>query len=88
MALKKRTVTLNGTQFTLGQKYRDAVLGIEGIALAGASYITGCDQLQLGATDANGMPFTHWVDVTRIEGVTVEELPGGPGPNIAPRHPG
>ena len=88
MALQRRTVILNGTEFTLGRKYRDTVLGTEGVAIAGASYLTGCDQLQLAARDANGMPYSVWIDVTRIEGVTVEERPGGPGPSIAARHPG
>jgi len=88
MSLETRTVVLNGTEFTLGQKYRDTVLGTEGVAIAGASYMTGCDQIQLAARDANGMPYSVWIDVTRIEGVTVEERPGGPGPDITQRHPG
>jgi hypothetical protein len=88
MALENRTVTLNGAQFTLGKKYRDSVLGVEGTAVASATYLTGCDQIQLAARDANGMPYSQWFDVTRIEGVDVEERPGGPGPNITARHPG
>jgi hypothetical protein len=88
MSLETRTVTLNGAKFTLGQKYRDTVLGVEGVAVASATYLTGCDQIQLAARDANGMPYSQWFDVTRIEGVRVEERPGGPGPSITARHPG
>jgi hypothetical protein len=87
MALENRVVVLNGTEFTLGRKYRDKVLGVEGVAVASATYLTGCDQIQLAARDANGMPYSQWFDVTRIEGVTVEERPGGPGPDITVRHP-
>lgn len=87
MSLENRVVVLNGTEFTLGTKYRDKVLGTEGVAMAGASYLTGCDQLQLAARDANGMPYSVWIDVTRVEGVQVEQRPGGPGPDITMRHP-
>ena len=86
--MEKRIVTLNGTLFTLGDKYRDTVLGVEGIAIASATYLTGCDQIQLAARDSNGMPYSQWYDVTRIEGVKVEQRPGGPGPGITARHPG
>ena len=87
MALENRTVILNGTEFTLGRSYRDTVLGTEGVAVASATYLTGCDQIQLAARDANGMPYSQWFDVTRIEGVTVEKRPGGPGPDVTVRHP-
>lgn len=87
MKLPNRIIKLNGTEFTLGAKYKDSVLGVEGVATAGASYLTGCDQLQLAAKDANGMPFSHWVDVTRLENVEVEPRPGGPGLQITQRHP-
>jgi hypothetical protein len=87
MALENRVVVLNGTEFTLGRQYRDKVLGVEGVAVASATYLTGCDQIQLAARDANGMPYSQWFDVTRIEGVEVEQRPGGPGPDITMRHP-
>ena len=85
--MKQREITLNGAKITLGKKYTDTVLAIEGIALAGASYLTGCDQVQLAAKDTNGLPFEHWVDVTRLEAVTVEPRKGGPVPKIPSRHP-
>jgi hypothetical protein len=87
MTFNHRIVELNGVNFTLGHTYRDSVLGIEGVAVASARYLTGCDQIQLASRDANGMPFSQWFDVTRIEGVMVEERPGGPGPDITMRHP-
>jgi len=85
--MKQRTITLNGAKITLGKKYVDNVLSIGGIAMAGASYLTGCDQVQLVAKDANGLPFEHWVDVTRLEAVKVEPRKGGPAPMIPARHP-
>lgn len=87
MALENRVIVLNGTEFILGTKYRDTVLDLEGVATGGCSYLTGCDQLLLAAKDKNGMPFSQWVDVTRIEGVEVEHRDGGPEPSIPPRHP-
>ena len=84
---KQRTITLNGAKFTLGKKYKDAVLGVEGIATASACYLTGCDQIQLSANDSTGRPFEHWVDVTRIEAVKVKPRNGGPAPTMPARHP-
>ena len=82
-----RTVILNGTEFTLGQKYKNKLLGNEGIATAGATYLTGCDQLKLEWNDSTGRPVCEWVDVTLIEGVEPEKKPGGPGPCMPTRHP-
>ena len=85
--MKNRTIELNGAKFTLGKTYKDSLLDVEGKAIAGASYLTGCDQVQLASKDANGLPFEHWVDVTRIEQVKVEKRPGGSAPRIPARHP-
>jgi hypothetical protein len=83
----QRTITLNGAEITLGKKYRDLTLDFEGTALAGAMYLTGCDQIQLAAKDANGMPFDRWIDVTRLEAVKAKPRNGGPPPSITARHP-
>lgn len=80
--MKNRRITLNGTRFTLGNRYRDKLLGVEGVATAGISYLTGCDQLLLSFTDTAGRPADLWVDVTRVEGLKVEKRKGGPPPNI------
>jgi len=86
--MKTRTITLNGTRFTLGKKeYTDTITGFTGIAIAGISYLTGCDQLQLTSTDTTGRPCEVWVDVTRIEEVKVKPRNGGPAPMIPSRHP-
>lgn len=85
--MDKRTVTLNGAEFTLGDKYKDSMLGIEGIAAAGVAYLTGCDQVQLKLVDATGCPVEHWVDVTNIEAVKVQKRSGGPAPRMPARHP-
>jgi hypothetical protein len=85
--MEERVIRLNEVEFVLGRRYRDSVLDISGIATAGASYLTGCDQILLSAKDSNGMPFGHWVDVTRIAGIEVEQRNGGPAPVIPSRHP-
>ena len=85
--MKERIIRLNETEFTLGKRYVDTIQGVEGLATAGASYLTGCDQIQLSSKDSNGLPFTHWVDVTRIEAVKVKPRNGGPTPMIPERHP-
>jgi hypothetical protein len=69
MALKNRTVTLNGTEFILGKKYRETVLGTEGVAIAGAIYLSGGDQIQLAWTSSDGSANHQWYDATRIEPV-------------------
>ena len=79
--MKKRTITLNGAKFILGDKYRDKLLGSEGIATAGAAWLTGCDQLLLSWNDSTGRPVDLWTDVTRIEAVKVKKTPGGPAPS-------
>jgi hypothetical protein len=87
MSDKTRTIKLNGAEFILGRKYRDTVLGNEGIAIGGVSYLTGCDQLQITYNDATGRPVVDWIDVTNVEGVEVPEKAGGPPPIIPHRHP-
>ncbi len=87
MAIQKRTILLNETEFTLGEVYHDSVQDVSGIALAGAAYLTGCDQILLGCKDNNNLPHSHWVDVTRISDVSVQDRPGGPAPRIPNRHP-
>ncbi len=69
MALENITVTLNGTEFTLGKKYRDTILGNEGVATAGATYLSGGDQIQLAWSGFNGDANHQWYDATRIEPV-------------------
>ena len=69
MALENKTVTLNGTEFILGKKYRDTILGNEGVATAGAAYLSGGDQLQLAWSGVNGEANHSWYDATRIEPV-------------------
>ena len=90
--MKTRKIKLNGVTFTLGKKYRDTLLDVAGVATAGASYLTGCDQLLLEYTDSTGRPVAGWQDVTRIEAVQAKALKvpsraGGPAPNIPSRAP-
>ena len=83
----KRTIILNKTEFVLGEQYKDTVVDVSGTAIAGASYLTGCDQIQLASKDTNGMPFDHWVDVTRLKGAKTPAGAGGPAPVIPSRAP-
>jgi len=85
--MEKRTIVLNDTEFVLGNKYTDTILNITGIAIAGAQYLTGCDQILLAFTDKGGSANNHWVDVTRIGKVEVTKKRGGPAPMIPSRHP-
>jgi len=78
--MPERKIKLNGTNFILGKKYRDNKLGNEGIATAGISYLTGCDQIQLEWNDSTGRPVETWIHVTDIESVKVKPRDGGRAP--------
>jgi hypothetical protein len=69
MALENKVVVLNGIEFFLGNKYRDTVLGTEGIAVAGAAYLSGGDQIQLAWSGTLGEANHQWYDATRVEPV-------------------
>lgn len=94
MNAKLRTITLEGRKYTLGKKYRDTLMGVEGIAASGIAYLTGCDQLELKFIDSMGSVNSHWCDVTIIEAVPARKTkkrkydpPGGPAPSIPRRQP-
>lgn len=61
----------------LGWTYRDIITGFTGVATAGISYLTGCDQVSLQplpqADKPNDLPEGKWFDVTRCE--RVEDVP-------------
>jgi hypothetical protein len=65
--MKNRKIILQGSEYTLGKEYKDTLLKSIGIATAGITYLTGCDQLCLTWTDNTGRPVESWIDVTRIE---------------------
>ena len=76
------------TEIVLGKKYRDTVLGLEGIATAHTKYLTGCDQVELQRAD-KGEIKGEWYDITRLEGVVVapkDQKPGGPQNHAPARH--
>ncbi len=80
---------LEGKSVVLGNKYKDTVLGIVGIATSYCEYLTGCDQVGLTRVIA-GESKTYWTDITRIEGVEVkeeDEKPGGPADTPPTRQP-
>ena len=70
----------------LGSKYTDTLHGTTGVATAITSYLTGCDRVCLEWTKDDGEVDSVWLDVTRLEGVTLpkkDQKPGGPG-KVAP----
>lgn len=82
---------------TLGKKYKDVVLDIEGICVSYSSFLTGCDRVNLQYKSKDGDIKSHHVDVTCCEEVKsfkkiklpkqeTEEgpKPGGPG-DIIPK---
>lgn len=73
----------------LGEKYRDKIHGIEGIATSYSHYLTGCDRVDLEYVK-DGKVTDHWVDVTRLEAVKLtkeQKKPGGPGKSDpGPKH--
>ncbi len=92
--MKIRVITLNGKKFTLGKEYKDTLMKVEGVAVAGISYLTGCDQLQINFVDGTGCVNNHWVHVTHVEKVPRPEKPvkakqraGGPAPSLPARTP-
>lgn len=71
----------------LGLKAKDKVTGFEGILVARAQYLTGCDQYGIAPLAQNGeVKNSHYFDEGRIviigEGITANEVeskkPGGP----------
>jgi hypothetical protein len=78
------------SEIKLGQKVRDIVTGLEGIATAKCEYLNGCVQFGITplSTD-NKYPETHYLDYKQLEvageGVCIDtEATGGPMIN-APR---
>jgi len=69
---------LKETDIVLGQKYKDTIHGFEGIAMALCHYLTGCSQVQLELLKDETEIHSMWFDITRIEGVEIDEVPGGP----------
>lgn len=56
------------TKIKLGQKYKDTIHGIVGVATARIDYLTGCSQVKLEFV-VNGEIKEAWFDITLIEGV-------------------
>ena len=57
-------------RISLGDKVRDTLTGVEGIAFGRSSYMTGCDHVGIkrSGTDPNGKAFDlHWVDEPLVE---------------------
>jgi hypothetical protein len=51
----------------LGHRYRDIILGIEGVALELGRHLTGCDRLQCRCVDEEGNEVHLTNDVTRLK---------------------
>jgi len=57
---------------TLGDRVRDTITGIEGIAVGYAQYLNGCNQVCIvGKANAEGKYPTEWFDEQRVEVLAV-----------------
>lgn len=68
------------TKIVLGNKYKDTLHGIVGVAVCHSKYLTGCDQVQLEVFKKDEI-IGYWFDITRLVGVKVDKAdkkPGGP----------
>ncbi len=86
-------------EIELGQKIRDRVTGLKGIATGRCEYLNGCVQYHLKpALDKDGkMVDGDWIDVTQLEvvgrGISTitparprARVPGGPMAEAPPSH--
>ena len=80
--MKNRKIVLNEIEFILGKEYEDVVLGNRGMAIAGISYHTRCDQLLITWNDSTNRPVEQWIDIVNIKAVKVKVPPGGPAPTF------
>lgn len=75
------------SQIELGKKYKDIVLGIEGICTSYTKFLTGCDRVNLQRKDKDGHVKDHHTDITccievkkfkQIKIPKAKKDPGGP----------
>lgn len=60
------------SDISLGDKVRDVVSGLEGIATARCLYLNGCDHIGIQPPAKDGkIPPIQWVDVPQVEVVPV-----------------
>ncbi len=64
---------------TIGKRYRDRVLGIEGVVASRTEFLTGCARVGLEYIDPDGDIQTTHLDETRLDAVLPPEAkkPGG-----------
>jgi hypothetical protein len=55
---------------TLGQKYRDTMHGIEGIAVSRTEYLTACTRVCLETRDGNDIK-DNYFDENMLEGIEI-----------------
>ncbi len=67
----------------LNIKYKEKILGREGMATSQVKYMTGCDRVGLAYLNKDGDKKDFWVDVTELEGIQPKVTPPG-GPNSTP----
>lgn len=82
------------TDIILGERYRDTVTGLEGVATAVTFYLHACERVSLEFTKDGEVKFESF-DAPRVEQVATGAIPtvtrtGGPGgrearPNPTPR---
>lgn len=57
----------------LGEKYRDSITGVEGIATARVEYLYGCVRIDLEGIDKDGQPKANIFDEQRLVAVATEQ---------------
>jgi hypothetical protein len=57
---------LNKFRVQLGDKVKDTVSGLEGIAVARSEYLNGCRQIAIEMAAEKGERKTEWVDEQRV----------------------
>lgn len=84
-----------GDRVDLGEKYKDDVHGLTGVATAQCSYLTGCDHILLEFMK-DGEVKSQWVDILRLarfggrakkKTKTSRRRTGGPAPHPPSRGP-
>lgn len=72
----------------LGRKYKETVLGREGVAISRIEYLSGCDRVELQWLNKDNEAKSLWIDITQLADVeVVNAKPGGPQDEPPSREP-
>lgn len=65
----------------LGKKYKDNLHGFEGVAVARAEYLHGCNRVLIEKMKDDGTIVNEWFDEPQIVGCEKNTAKPGGGPN-------